>query len=1467
MPEEEWHTTDLPVSALNVLAFNMSGCPPADACAVCRDTASPAYCGCAHPAIAICPELPAWGRSWDIAVLPAALTLDLVAVASVRRIAIQLPAGALLDQRPSTFHLTCADDADGPWRNASALANRSADGTVTIDEPTALNVTFDAECDARFWRLELMQTYGTMQLQIAASITAVRLFGVFTPSPPPPPTSPPPPPPTPHGPHIDRVAYIPDHTAMEVERQLCIARELRNVSRTAAAHRSVLSDLAVQPACEWSAEEATIAEGTVDSLATLRADLLRTAPAANRPTLHEASQLAIRLLPTKSYGPHFDHWFERSLLRAALDEAPDMSMHGTWAAWARAGCALGDGGDQTDPRFGMRVYQSSLEGLDPDFYSLRDFYYHRENSKIYEACFHYTNRPVLLGRIRPIVRCDLLVSGSLLGEVHVPDATCGVCRGATTSCNGYTEATAASSVTSVMAIDDFPAELRTTALGSVGQGLTGDFGLSGRLRGELRFGWPLAGFERCLGEECRAEQESLILQWTEETLIPLLSQIEGESAPVQTDGVRFSSHFPPYVGVKTTAEIVGADLALAALPLPLGFIYLLLYTNSVFLAFIAALQTAVSWPCALFAYRYLLGFNHLEELTLLASPLTAPFSLEAVTLLVDMWRMSTLQPAHIVQDLSSRLNWVMRNAGFACANSIFVGIAGFIACSTSQWLPIAHFGAFCALVLTAQLLLALLLLPVGLVLYHDWLETKPNLVFACCLPGPVTGHKHVSAWDALSSLWRPQAQTSTEHCRDSRAIEATLGTKPDPQMALGTRSWPIPGFLGALILPHLKNGRRRRALLLLSCGILVPIGFGVAGARPALQRRGRLVEHHDLLETEKAIERAFDVSSSEATVRTTLLWGTEGIDTYGVDELGHAWGVSLVRNSSFRGRLAWSPAFRFDEATQLHIASACEEMRQQPWVQLQAEDSMQGGAGRVHCFIDDFRDWLSNRSAYTMSSIAQTSLATNGNGIDSIGTSFPVPSSVSDLALSAFVGSSAGALWQPYIGSTGVDSPIRFVAVAADMRLRASATRLEARDSAEYVANLTASINARAPASAGMVVASAGGLWSWMTAQYVLPYEAVYGALRTLLACLFTLLLITQSPPLVILVAIPVGCATLTELALLVASGWALGSTESVLACITPALLTPPAALIVRAYTRASRGGGKPDRVSRAVKAFERASAPIVSNWLSIGVAMCPMLACQLQAEFKVAAALCFVAVCVGGWICIVLPFLLAELGPSSPRAGMPLWGSLGYCLLPLVPVKDRVPIEDEPPLTYKWYTARRRKRRALERAKIAEEAAAAAAHRRKSANAPTVHVIDGVAEAEKERKNVRLRSLDLFEQANAALEQRQTAACTNQASFKGGGNNPALASALRGNGRGAPAKIVPTTVYKACSATPAGSDIPPAAVTRGPTSPRCRTKTGSQYGSAYSPNKYSPDKLSGAVDHLKGVDHLGGRAIDHLAA
>ena len=787
-----------------------------------------------------------------------------------------------------------------------------------------------------------------------------------------------------------------------------------------------------------------------------------------------------------------------------------------------------------------------------------------------------------------------------------------------------------------------------------------------------------------------------MLEWMNQHLIPKLAELTGAAA----EGVRVSFDFGPYVEATEKAEVVGSDLTLAALPLPLGFIYLFLYTDSLFLSSLAALEIALAWPCALFLYRYIFGFHHFEELTLLASPLTAPFSLEAVSLLIDAWRASASQKAHVVSSLSARLSWTLRDAGFASSHSILVGMAGFASCAISPWLPIAHFGTFCALILAVQLLLALTFLPACLVIYHEWFETRTNLCCICCVPATTPTGTVLTAWEAIATLWRPPPQTTTERYRDSREIEASIGVETDTNAMPSSRIWPFPRMLAQLILPSVRQKRRRRVFIASLLAALVPIFVSISSASTADTPRGRLLEHHPLLATRRALDRSFDISSSEDTVRATLLWGANGVLTEGSD-----WAVELMRNSSFRGRLDWRDEFAFDEVTQTHIEYACSALRQQPWVQRDSERSHEGADGRVQCFIDDFKQWLAERRP---------------GALPDFGTSFPVPLSKDPaLALSTFLSSSTGVLWQPYIGTIGSAASgvkLRFVAVSANLMLRASANRFDVADNADRVLSFTAALNAIAPPSAGPALASADGVWAWMRAQRALPMMAILGSLRTASACLVVVFLLTGSVPLTLLAAVTVGCATMCMLAMLVASGWALSSTEAVLACATPSLLTPPAALILRVYERASRNGGVNQRELRAARAFERAGVTIISGWVAMSVALAPMLMCQLITEFKVAAALLYVAVCIIAWVALFLPVALAEVGPVATHIGLPLWGSSPWALLPLLPPSERYAIDDEPPMTWRWYLARRRKRQREAAAAAAEDARWAALHAAKQA-------------------------------------------------------------------------------------------------------------------------------------------------------
>ena len=94
-------------------------------------------------------------------------------------------------------------------------------GVTIFDDRTETNFALPVECDARYWRLVLLESFDGLPGQTPAAMARdLRLFGVKTPSPPPPPPPPLSPPESPPPP-----MYVPDFEAMEAERQRCIVRE------------------------------------------------------------------------------------------------------------------------------------------------------------------------------------------------------------------------------------------------------------------------------------------------------------------------------------------------------------------------------------------------------------------------------------------------------------------------------------------------------------------------------------------------------------------------------------------------------------------------------------------------------------------------------------------------------------------------------------------------------------------------------------------------------------------------------------------------------------------------------------------------------------------------------------------------------------------------------------------------------------------------------------------------------------------------------------------------------------------------------------------------------------------------------------------------------------------------------------------------------------------------------------------
>ena len=338
----------------------------------------------------------------------------------------------------------------------------------------------------------------------------------------------------------------------------------------------------------------------------------------------------------------------------------------------------------------------------------------------------------------------------------------------------------------------------------------------------------------------------------------------------------------------------------------------------------------------------------------------------------------------------------------------------------------------------------------------------------------------------------------------------------------------------------------------------------------------------------------------------------------------------------------------------------------------------------MHCFVDDFRAWLSNASGRETHPYGAAYPVTAASCPPPVTLEVKAPPPCPLVALEAFLNaptweadadaeggavarSPYGARWQADVGLAR--GTLHFLSVSFELQLRPSSAKKEAEAAYAAVLNFSAAYDALAiidgdgggggggvggGGGPGVAMPSAGGVWVWMHGQQQLPSEAVLGSVRAACLALLVLLLLTQNIQLVGLAALTLLGATASLTACLVACRWALGSTEALLASITPALITPPTALVLRSYQQADAGGPPMKRSLRAAHAFSRCGAPVISGCVAISLCLAPLLACQLVDLFKFAVALSFIALCVGTWAGLLLPALLGAPRPARPHPARP---------------------------------------------------------------------------------------------------------------------------------------------------------------------------------------------------------------------
>ena len=186
------------------------------------------------------------------------------------------------------------------------------------------------------------------------------------------------------------------------------------------------------------------------------------------------------------------------------------------------------------------------------------------------------------------------------------------------------------------------------------------------------------------------------------------------------------------------------------------------------------------------------------------------------------------------------------------------------------------------------------------VVYHNHFEFKPGLCCSCCDPRGCS-----SLCDCSGKL-----ETTTTQARKGVAEDAKL----PPLRQFFKTTFPFDWLL--------KDVRMRIGVLVFFAAALIPLGISASQVQPSTTTIQFLPDWHPF-QRFLNIGSEFGASQDDQTEGMQIVWGFEnaGLDTAGSNLLF----VKDANNMSASdyGTILYSPTFRFDEATQLHLKSAC----------------------------------------------------------------------------------------------------------------------------------------------------------------------------------------------------------------------------------------------------------------------------------------------------------------------------------------------------------------------------------------------------------------------------------------------------------------------------------------------------------------------------------------------------------------
>jgi len=738
-----------------------------------------------------------------------------------------------------------------------------------------------------------------------------------------------------------------------------------------------------------------------------------------------------------------------------------------------------------------------------------------------------------------------------------------------------------------------------------------------------KYGGPLAGYTNVIdGDDIDAQEKDFADWWKDEEM----RKVYHSGGPVKWNDLR-PTGLVDVLLLQEMLDLLIQDGVLAIFPVVVVFLVVWFQTRSAFIAMATIVEMLLSFLGALFITAGVLQIKWMAFEQFLAMYIVLAIGADDVFVFMDAYKQSFYAGREVNKDLVTRMSWVYRRAGMAMLITSCTTCAAFIATAASSPIPtLQNFGIFAAAVIFFDYTLVMTFLCACVVFYHNTMEMKPNLFFACCTCAKKGSNLdwwlcYASAYGGCDKVCDcPLAETSTEI--------AAKGGVGEMEHTFFMRVFEDYFPFNLFVKPKIP-----RALCLVAfLAVLGPCIWGATGLEPQKSSEQFLPESHPF-QRYITLQEEFLTSNNDEVVEIQVVWGMQS------DQLDTS-GVNLLFDPDNKGSVKYDDGFAFSAATQVGLVEACDHMeaeRDPPLVQRTIDDQTGNATAEIYCFIRGFRDYQLNRSE-----------------------PFPVQGvQEAELALQHYMqfGGSSAEEYEGDVGflddgSGGYTLKWCKMRVSSQLRIRQYLSASELRDRYDLWEDAVGEINAAAPADmgdafqvAGTEVRAGRNKWISMVLQETYVRMACVGVGVGLGVAFFVLLISTCNLLMTSLCILTIAAALVCVVASVVWRGWELGSAES----LSMMILTGFAVDYVVHLSHAYMDSRSSSRLERTHDALRDLGISVFWGMLTSVVSAIVLANLQLQFFSKFGTFFLLTIIWAYVWAVLFLMPLLAFIGPEAP--------------------------------------------------------------------------------------------------------------------------------------------------------------------------------------------------------------------------